>query len=31
VVPDPSANKPANSGPQSDPPMKEVEDERPAR
>ena len=31
VVPDPSANKPANNGPQSDPPMKEVKDERPAR
>ena len=31
VVPDPSANKSANSGPQSDPPMKEVKDERPAR
>jgi hypothetical protein len=31
VVPDPSANKTANNGPQSDAPMKEVKDERPAR
>jgi integrase len=31
VVPDPSANKSANSGPQSDAPIKEVKDERPAR
>jgi integrase len=31
VVPDPSANKAANNGPQSDPSMKEVKDERPAR
>jgi integrase len=31
VVPDPSANKSANSGPQSDPPMKEVKDERPTQ
>jgi hypothetical protein len=31
VVPDPSANKAANNGPQSDSPMKEVKDERPAR
>jgi Phage integrase family len=31
VIPDPSANKPANNGPQSDAPMKEVKDERPAR
>ena len=31
VVPDPSANKTANNGPQSDPPIKEVKDERPAR
>jgi len=31
VVPDPSANKSANSGPQSDPPIKEVKDERPAQ
>jgi hypothetical protein len=31
VVPDPSANKSANSGPQSDTPMKEVKDERPAQ
>ena len=31
VVPDPSANKSANSGLQSDAPIKEVKDERPAR
>jgi hypothetical protein len=31
VVPDPAANKPANNGPQSDAPIKEVKDERPAR
>jgi Phage integrase family len=31
VVPDPSANKSANNGPQSEAPMKEVKDERPAR
>jgi len=31
VVPDPSANKTANNGPQSDPPIKEVKDERPAQ
>ena len=31
VVPDPSANKSANSGPQSDASTKEVKDERPAR
>jgi hypothetical protein len=31
VVPDPSANKTANNGPQSDAPTKEVKDERPAR
>jgi hypothetical protein len=31
VVPDPSAHKPATTGPQSDPPMKEVKDERPAQ
>jgi integrase len=31
TVPDPSANKTANNGPQSDPSMKEVKDERPAR
>jgi integrase len=31
VVPDPSANKTANNGPQSDPPTKEVKDERPAQ
>jgi hypothetical protein len=28
---DPSANKAANNGPQSDAPMKEVKDERPAQ
>jgi hypothetical protein len=28
VVPDPSANNAANNGPQSDPSMKEVKDER---
>ena len=31
VVPDPSANKAANSGHLSDSPMKEVKDERPAQ
>jgi hypothetical protein len=31
VVPGSSANKSANSGPQSVPPIKEVKDERPAR
>ena len=31
VVPDPSANKTANNGPQNDASMKEVKDERPAR
>jgi integrase len=31
VVPGPSANKTANNGPQSDPPTKEVKDERPAQ
>jgi hypothetical protein len=31
VVPDPSANKAANNGPQSEAPMEEVKDERPAR
>jgi integrase len=31
VVPDPSANKTANNGPQSRPPVKEVKGERPAR
>jgi hypothetical protein len=31
VVPDPSANKSANNGPQSDSPMKEVKDERPTQ
>jgi integrase len=31
VVPDPSANKTANNGPQSDAPIKEVKDERPAQ
>ncbi len=31
VVPDPSANKTANNGPQSDASIKEVKDERPAR
>jgi hypothetical protein len=31
MVPDPSANKSANSGPQSDAPIKEVKDERPAQ
>ena len=31
VVPDPSANKTANNGPQSDPSIKEVKDERPAQ
>jgi hypothetical protein len=31
VVPDPSANKSANNGPQSDAPIKEVKDERPAQ
>jgi integrase len=31
VVPDPSANKAANNGPQSDAPIKEVKDERRAR
>jgi hypothetical protein len=31
VLPDPSANKTANNGPQSDAPMKEVKDERPAQ
>jgi hypothetical protein len=31
VVPDPSANKAANNGPQSDSPIKEVKDERPAQ
>jgi hypothetical protein len=31
VVPDPSANKTANNGPQSDSPIKEVKDERPAQ
>ena len=31
VVPGPSANKAANNGPQSDPPIKEVKDERPAQ
>jgi hypothetical protein len=31
VVPDPFANKTANSGPQSDASTKEVKDERPAR
>src|SRR5512132_453796 len=31
VVPDPSANKTANNGPQNDSPMKEVKDERPAQ
>jgi integrase len=31
VAPDPSANKTANNGPQSDPPNKEVKDERPAQ
>jgi hypothetical protein len=31
VVPDPSANKAANNGPQSDAPMREVKDERPAQ
>ena len=31
VVPDPSANKPANNGPQSGPPIKEVKGERPAQ
>jgi hypothetical protein len=31
VVPDPSANKTANNGPQSDAPSKEVKDERPAQ
>ena len=31
VVPDPSANNAANNGPQSDPSMKEVKDERPAQ
>ena len=30
-IPDPSANKTANNGPQSDPPIKEVKDERPAQ
>ena len=31
VVPDPSANKTANNGPQNDSPTKEVKDERPAQ
>jgi hypothetical protein len=31
VVPDPSANKTANNGPQSDASIKEVKDERPAQ
>jgi hypothetical protein len=31
VVPDPSANKAANNGPQSGSPIKEVKDERRAR
>jgi hypothetical protein len=31
VVPDPSANKAANNGPQSDASSKEVKDERPAQ
>jgi hypothetical protein len=31
VVPDPSANKTANNGPQNDLPIKEVKDERPAQ
>jgi integrase len=31
VVPDPSANNAANNGPQSDAPMREVKDERPAQ
>ena len=31
VVPDPSANKTANNGPQSGAPSKEVKDERPAQ
>jgi integrase len=31
VVPDPSANKTANNGPQSDAPTKEVKDERPTQ
>ena len=31
VGPDPAANKAADSGPQSDAPVKEVKDERPAR
>jgi hypothetical protein len=31
MVPDPSANKAANNGPQNDPPTKEVKDERPAQ
>jgi hypothetical protein len=31
VVPDPSANRTANNGPQSDAPIKEVKDERPAQ
>jgi hypothetical protein len=31
VIPGPSANKPANNGPQSDAPIKEVKDERPAQ
>jgi integrase len=31
VAPDPSANKTANNGPQSDAPSKEVKDERPAQ
>ena len=31
VVPDPSANKSANNGPQSDAPIEEVKDERPVQ
>jgi len=31
VVPGPSANKTANNGPQSDAPIEEVKDERPAQ
>jgi hypothetical protein len=31
LVPDPSANKAANNNPQSDAPIKEVKDERPAQ